>query len=189
MSPLQAAKEHCANYQTDGSCLGVYYNRDLSVAKCIPLPRCLLHEPIQRCPYFEEIVMPMKLEGSNRLAQEKKRQSFDEGVDQYRMAVGFQAIKRRCALCRQKDTASKRSQYCPTCRDVRSRESHRRRKARYREAKRTVHGSACVNRSKYCRPSEDRSARTPRTSVIKFRLRGVLSAQHIVACRRQSIER
>src|SRR5215471_18503717 len=26
MSPLQAAKEHCPNYQPDGSCLGIYYN-------------------------------------------------------------------------------------------------------------------------------------------------------------------
>jgi hypothetical protein len=31
MTPLQAAKAHCANYQQDGSCLGFYYNDDLSV--------------------------------------------------------------------------------------------------------------------------------------------------------------
>jgi hypothetical protein len=31
MTPLQAAKAHCANHLPDGSCLGIYYNDDLSV--------------------------------------------------------------------------------------------------------------------------------------------------------------
>src|SRR4029450_2893312 len=31
ITPLQAAKAHCANYQSDGSCLCIYYNDDLSI--------------------------------------------------------------------------------------------------------------------------------------------------------------
>jgi hypothetical protein len=76
MTPLQLAKCHCANYQADGSCLGMYYNRDLSVAKCVPLPRCLLHEPVQRCPYFDEIIAPMKLEHKNPITEAKMREEF-----------------------------------------------------------------------------------------------------------------
>jgi hypothetical protein len=62
MTPLQAAKEHCANYQPNGSCLGIYYSNDLSVdqSRYRPCTKCLLAEG-QRCPYFEEIVVPMKM--------------------------------------------------------------------------------------------------------------------------------
>jgi hypothetical protein len=137
MTPLQTAKCHCANYQSDGSCLGVYYNKDGSIRCVRSLAKCLLADPIQRCPYFEEYIMPMKLEDSNRFEQEKKRQSFEEGVHQYRMAIGPQTITRLCARCGQRDTGNKKTQYCLICREVRRKESHRICKARYREAKRT----------------------------------------------------
>jgi hypothetical protein len=54
MTPLQAAKEHCANYD-NGACLGIYYKSDLSIDKIkyLPLARCLLAEPVRPCPYFE----------------------------------------------------------------------------------------------------------------------------------------
>jgi hypothetical protein len=59
MTPLQAAKAHCANYQPDGSCLGIYYNDDLSVdwSRYRPLPKCAIAS-CQACPYFEQIVLP-----------------------------------------------------------------------------------------------------------------------------------
>src|ERR1700736_2604402 len=59
MTPLQAAKAHCANYQPDGSCLGIYYNDDLSIdwQRYAPRPRCLLADCGQ-CSYFEEIILP-----------------------------------------------------------------------------------------------------------------------------------
>jgi len=82
MTPRQIAKEHCANYQSDGSCLGVHYNDDLKISHVAPLPRCLLADPIRRCPYFEECVMPMKLEHPSRLVQNRMRDEFEEGVNQ-----------------------------------------------------------------------------------------------------------
>ena len=59
MTPLQAAKAHCANYQPDGSCLGIYYlgNLNIDEQRCRPLPKCLL-TGCQACPYFEETVLP-----------------------------------------------------------------------------------------------------------------------------------
>ena len=42
MTPVQAAKAHCANYQPDGFCLGIYYKDDLSVdhSKHRPYAKC-----------------------------------------------------------------------------------------------------------------------------------------------------
>ena len=136
MSPLQVAKLHCANYQPDGSCLGVYYNRDLSIAKCIPLPRCLLYEPIQRCPYFEEIVMPQKLEDRSRDVQERKRREFEEGVDQYRRATTIPIVGRLCVACLEKNTPSKTRRFCDEC-------GHRRRRETYRQSKRRSRTLRC----------------------------------------------
>jgi len=61
MTPLQAAKEHCANWNC-GACLGMYYKTDLSVdwSRHKPLPKCLLAEG-KRCPYFENIIIPMRM--------------------------------------------------------------------------------------------------------------------------------
>jgi hypothetical protein len=61
MSPLQAAKEHCANWNC-GACLGMNYSDDLSVdwSRHSPRPKCLLAEG-RRCRYFEEIIIPMHM--------------------------------------------------------------------------------------------------------------------------------
>jgi len=58
MTPLQAAKARCANYQSHDSCLGIAFRDDLSM---YPFRReglpCLLRN-CEACPYFEEIVLP-----------------------------------------------------------------------------------------------------------------------------------
>ena len=133
MTPLQLAKCHCANYQADGCCLGVYYNRNGSIAKYIPLPRCLLQEPIQRCPYFEEVIMPMKLEDRSRDVQERKRREFEEGVDQYRKATADRiVVQRLCVACLERNTPTKTSRLCNECRDQRRKETYRQSKSRSR---------------------------------------------------------
>lgn len=83
MIPSQVARAHCANFMSDGSCLGVYYNDDLSAKFCKPLPKCLLFGPkIERCAYFEECVMPIKIEHGGP-AREKNKTDFDEGIKIY----------------------------------------------------------------------------------------------------------
>ena len=58
MTPLQAAKAHCANYQPDGSCLGIVFGVYRFRKEGLP---CLLCSG-ERCSYFEEIIVPMRLE-------------------------------------------------------------------------------------------------------------------------------
>ena len=36
MTPLQFAREECANHQPDGSCLGAWINEDLSITRGEP---------------------------------------------------------------------------------------------------------------------------------------------------------
>jgi hypothetical protein len=72
MTPLQAAKAHCANYQAGGSCLGIYYNDDLSIDKTRykPCDKCLLAKG-KRCEYFEEIIVPMRMSRETGEAKEQ----------------------------------------------------------------------------------------------------------------------
>src|SRR5439155_12852587 len=82
MTPLQAAKEHCANWNC-GACLGMYYNNDLSVdwSRYSPRSRCVLADG-KRCPYFEEVIIPMRM--SRDTAQAKTRaEKKDAAVEAY----------------------------------------------------------------------------------------------------------
>jgi hypothetical protein len=91
MTPLQAAKKCCANYQPDGSCLGAYYNDDLSIdnVRYNPLPTCVFHhENPEPCPYFEEIVLPQE--------QSAEGQYYDLMKD---FAIQCKAAKRMCLNC------------------------------------------------------------------------------------------
>ena len=136
MTPLQTAQAHCANFQSDGSCLGVYYNDDLTVPFVRPLPKCLLANPIQRCAYFEECVAPMKLEHANRATQEKLRSDFADALHQYRLAIEPPSVVAR--LCRdcQRNTGSRARQFCESCR-------LKRRKRTYRESQRRSRATKC----------------------------------------------
>jgi hypothetical protein len=62
MTPLRAAKAQCDNYQPDGSCLGIASRGDLSMYRFrkegLPCHLC----SGERGSYFEEIIMPMRLE-------------------------------------------------------------------------------------------------------------------------------
>ena len=120
MSPLQAAKTHCANYQQDGSCLGFYYNDDLSVdwSRYRPLPKCAIAS-CQACPYFEEIVLP-QVDGA---VAEKYRKNLPPEV---RTGVQPQkVIAKYCLDCRKREVGP-RQKYCSVCAKVRQRESARR---------------------------------------------------------------
>jgi hypothetical protein len=127
MSPNQIAKAHCANFQSDGSCIGVHYNDDLTIKSINPLPKCLLAESGVRCPYFEECVMPQKLDDPE----------FQAGIQRYKLAVKLPAMTRICRVCQTNDTGSKKRQLCANCRRASRRESYRNSKRRSRQ--RDVH--------------------------------------------------
>jgi hypothetical protein len=118
MTPLKAAKAHCANYQADGSCLGIYYNDDLSVdhSKYRPCARCLLADG-QRCEYFEEIVFPMRLE---RTVEAK---SLASAVNAYQRRHRLQALSRFCPECGETPLQA-RQRLCAKCRIKHRRDTH-----------------------------------------------------------------
>jgi hypothetical protein len=131
MTPLQAAKAHCANYQSDGSCLGMYYNDDLSVdhSKYRPCARCLLADG-KRCEYFEECVMPMPID---RVKHPKEAAGFAAACHEYRRSIqgAPSAIKRLCRACRKCEVVGLK-RFCGTCAEKRERAGDRLRKQKSR---------------------------------------------------------
>lgn len=120
MTPLQAAKEHCANYQADGSCLGIAFRDDLSMYRfrAEGLPCVFLQGHCKACPYFEETVLPQVL-GS---VAEQYRKSLPTC-----MATGLRPqhwVRKLCLGCRKREVGP-RQKYCPTCAKTRKRESNR----------------------------------------------------------------
>ena len=98
MTLLQIAREHCANWRSDGKgCLGAIIDDDLQIRRCCPRPTCLMAVAGQRCRYFEECVMPMV--GS--INNPAYRQTFEEAVRLYRVAAKLPyADERPCPVCR-----------------------------------------------------------------------------------------
>jgi hypothetical protein len=128
MTPLQAAKAHCANYQPDGSCLGIYYNDDLSVdwSRYEPKPKCVLHDMCDACPYFEGTVLP-QMPASVSIAYVR---TLPEGT--ITSVKNNQHVKRRCPVCR-KRFLEPHKQYCRICAKERKRASYRDSKRQSRE--------------------------------------------------------
>jgi hypothetical protein len=134
MTPLHAAKEHCANWDC-GACLGMYYKDDLSVDWSTHSPRfrCLLAEA-KRCPYFEEVIIPMRM--SRETAQSKTRADKKDAAVQTYLNL-HQSIpsktkaKRMCLECRRVEVEGK-ERFCPKCAQRRNKVSYRRSKRRSR---------------------------------------------------------
>jgi hypothetical protein len=141
ITPLQAAKAHCANYQSDGSCLGIYYNDDLSIDSSRYEPRqvCLLSPSSGRCPccpYFEEIVLPQCSPATARLYV----QALPEGtVTTVRLEP-----KRLCSNCQKREPAPGKL-LCAECAKERTRISKREHMKRVRSGKTALRKSLGVN--------------------------------------------
>src|SRR5512137_2786481 len=96
MTPLQIAREHCANWQCDGSCLGAMIDDDLQIRRCRPKPKCVVGTTGVRCQYFEECLLPM----GRSIDNPNYRQQFEEGIQQYRLANKMpDPEKRPCPGC------------------------------------------------------------------------------------------
>lgn len=132
MTPLQIAYAHCANYLKDTrGCLGAIIDDDLQIRRCVPRPKCVLGTPGQRCPYFEECVMPM----GPRIHDPKYRRSFMEGLHLYRMPIKTPipitpTRKRTCPTCN--GPIPKRHRLCQNCASTKRRETRRTSEAKRR---------------------------------------------------------
>jgi hypothetical protein len=131
MSPQQAAKEHCANWD-GGACLGMYYKNNLSVdwSRHNPLARCLLADG-KRCPYFEEIIIPMRMSRETEAAIVRADKK-DKAVASYIKLHKLSPLTRRiCPDC-QKEPLLPRRRTCDACRRLRRRATKRTWKMRTR---------------------------------------------------------
>jgi hypothetical protein len=117
MTPLRAAKAHCANYQQDGSCLGIALRDDLSMYRFRKegLP-CLLCSG-ERCASFEEIIVPMRPE----LPGQAK--SLASAVNAYQRKHKLQSLVRFCPECNETPLLA-RQRLCANCRAQHRRETH-----------------------------------------------------------------
>lgn len=142
MKPIQFAQKWCANYQSDGSCLRAEFPSEDGKRRILkPLPKCLLNDPIRRCLYFEESVLPQnfRLDSSesytaeHRVRLAKNRSEQEEASHAYRMSTGtFSKPKRVCPVCNDRGVPDG-AQFCPTCAEAREKESRRERNRRYHE--------------------------------------------------------
>lgn len=109
MTPLQFVIAECSNHQSDGSCLGMMINTDLSITRGHALPRCLVADG-QRCPYFEECVAPM----ADMVTDPRRSRVIKEAVMLYQMQhKDAVTTGRRCPSCGL--PIQKGKQFCVEC--------------------------------------------------------------------------
>lgn len=119
MTLLQIAQRHCANWQTNGSCLGAIIEDDGAIRRCCPKPTCVLGTPGQRCLYFEECVAP-----NVRYFDGDYRKQFEEALRGYRLAANLPSARLRlCPECQR--PMEPRRRFCPVCATARRRASNR----------------------------------------------------------------
>jgi hypothetical protein len=94
MTPLQVAKEECANCDTAGNCAGIAIADDLSCYIFRAPGKCWLapddQGKIKRCPYFEQCVAPLaknRAQVASSQEQQRKAASLTKGVQAYERAV------------------------------------------------------------------------------------------------------
>lgn len=111
MTPLQFAKEQCANYRSDGGCDGIGVKGDGSVFMFGAKPKCVLAVN-QRCVYFEECVLPMGFEDP------KLRQIRQDVEKDYRRSTGAHKVGgqtgRICPQCQVRELEPRR-RLCYQC--------------------------------------------------------------------------
>jgi len=129
MTPLQAVRARCSNYQLDGSCLGIALGDNLSMYRFGKegLP-CLLCSG-QRCLFFEETIVPMRLE------QPAEAKSLASAVNTYRRKHRLQSLRRFCPGCGETPLLA-RQRLCANCRAQHRRQTHQSYNSRRAGAKR-----------------------------------------------------
>src|SRR5262245_44168879 len=128
MTLLGAAKAHCDNYQTDGSCLGIRIRDDLSLYRFRKegLP-CLLADR-ERCPHFEEIVVPMRMSYETpqaTLRAKAKEAAVSAYLKLHKLITQKIEAKRECRECRRVGVNGNQL-FCYKCSEKRHRASKRR---------------------------------------------------------------
>lgn len=121
MTPLQFAKEQCANYRPEG-CAGIGIRDNGELYSFGAKPRCVLGTPGVRCSYFEECVMPMGSEDP------RVRAERNEAIRLYRVSSNApkapQELGRICPVCQRRELEPRR-RLCYVCAAESRRKSQR----------------------------------------------------------------
>ena len=126
MTPYGMVKRECANLQSDGSCLGIppvcltgqIRYRAERREKCL-----LAQQPMQRCHYFERVIMPM---AHCRYTDPKLRIQYQEAVAKYsfvELDANTRPKEKGCPDCGQ--PIASRRRFCDRCKVKHRRETKR----------------------------------------------------------------
>lgn len=118
MTPLQFAREWCANWQPGGSCLGVNIHDDLTQRISTPRPKCICGEA--RCEYFEQCVIPT----AKKLEIPYQAKAAQEAVYLYLRQTKALLATRRCKGCK-RPIVGTNARFCPVCAHQRALNSRR----------------------------------------------------------------
>ena len=137
MTPFQFAKRECANYNKDGSCLGVaaedlvdtngpWWNRKAITAKFLhQKSKCALSKAGERCLYFEQVILPLAdcRSPKDELNLQSKRQ---KAKALYIARVGLASLeKAKSRFCECGAAICKRKRFCYKCAAKKRRETRR----------------------------------------------------------------
>lgn len=117
------ARDFCANFKPEG-CLGVgleLVNGEFKNVRLWPArPNCLLEKAGVRCSYFEECVMPTKID----ISKPRLKAEIEEAVRDYRLAANVPAPSdaRKCECGRELEP---RKQFCYVCKAKRKKDQTR----------------------------------------------------------------
>jgi hypothetical protein len=125
MRSLRAARAHCDNFQTDGSCLGIRIRDDFSLYRFRKEGlRCLLADR-ERCPHFEEIVVPMRMSYETpqaTLRAKAKEAAVSAYLKLHKLIPQKIEAKRVCRECRRIEVNGNQV-FCYKCAQKRHRSS------------------------------------------------------------------
>ena len=127
MTPPQAAKAHCDNYQSDNSRLGIRLKDDLSMYRFRKEGlTCLLCDG-QRCLHFEEIVVPMRMSRETAeatLRADKKDKAVNAYLRCHKLIQTKSTAKKVCRTCRRVEVEGSQK-FCYKCGNNRRKHSNR----------------------------------------------------------------
>lgn len=119
MTALQVARGECSNCDGAGNCAGIGIADDLRCYLFRRPGKCYLAEqPIRRCMYFEQFVVPLvkkRAQAGSSQEQQRAAATLAEGVRAYEMAVmPVPSVKyAKCKSCHRRVSAPKR--LCGQC--------------------------------------------------------------------------
>ena len=124
MKPLQLARVECANFQSDGSCLGVVISDKVELVSCSPKPKCVLNNcgNEARCRYFETCVLPL----TDMIREPNSAKDFQSARAKYYDLTNQLPPSDRFCECGQ--PLQKRMRLCPDCQRKHRRASYRKNK-------------------------------------------------------------